>query len=199
MQYGCYETIKNGYSLLITKIFFKKARLIRFPAYIRNKKFINFNTGFTCGYQCRLECIPNSNGYGNISFGKNVRIGDFVHISSASNIQIGDNVLIASKVFITDLDHGQYCGKNTDDPKTPPSQRMLIYKDVFIGDNVWIGEGVTVLKGVRIGEGSIIGANTLVTKDVPEYVVYAGNPARIIKYYSFKESEWKTYEWIIRV
>ena len=50
-----------------------------------------------------------------------------------------------------------------------------------IEDNVWIGEGVVILPNVIIGENSIIGANTVVTKDIPDDVIAAGNPARIIK------------------
>jgi len=54
-------------------------------------------------------------------------------------------------------------------------------KAVTIGDNVWIGGSVTILPGVTIGSGVTIGAGAVVTKDVPDNVVVAGNPARIIK------------------
>ena len=53
-------------------------------------------------------------------------------------------------------------------------------QEVIIEDNVWLGYGVKVLKGVRIGKNSLIGANSVVTKDVPEGSIVAGNPARII-------------------
>ena len=51
-----------------------------------------------------------------------------------------------------------------------------------VGNDVWIGQRVIILPGVRIGDGVIIGAGAVVTKDVPDYAVVAGNPARIIKY-----------------
>ena len=54
--------------------------------------------------------------------------------------------------------------------------------EIRILDNVWIGFGVTILKVVTIGRGTIIGANSVVTKDVPEYAVVVGNPAKIKKY-----------------
>ncbi len=55
-------------------------------------------------------------------------------------------------------------------------------KPVIIGDDVWIGGRVTILPGVHIGNGAIIGAGAVVTKDVPDYAVVGGNPARVLKY-----------------
>lgn len=54
-------------------------------------------------------------------------------------------------------------------------------KPVVIGENVWIGGNVTILPGVTIGKNSVIGAGSVVTKDIPENVVAAGNPCRIIR------------------
>ena len=56
------------------------------------------------------------------------------------------------------------------------------YEKVIIGDGVWIGTSVIVLKGVKIGKGAVVAAGSVVTKDVPEYAVVAGNPARVLKY-----------------
>ena len=52
---------------------------------------------------------------------------------------------------------------------------------VVIGNNVWIGDKATILPGVTIGDGAIIAANAVVTKDVPQYSVVGGNPAKVIK------------------
>ena len=54
-------------------------------------------------------------------------------------------------------------------------------KAVTIGNSVWIGGGAIILPGVSIGDGAVIAAGAVVTKDVPAYVVVAGNPARVIK------------------
>ena len=54
-------------------------------------------------------------------------------------------------------------------------------RPIIIGNDVWIGSRVIILGGVRIGDGAIIGAGSVVTHDVPPYVVVGGNPARIIK------------------
>lgn len=53
---------------------------------------------------------------------------------------------------------------------------------IIIDDDVWIGFGAIILSGVHIGKGAIIGAGSVVTKDVPEYAIVAGNPAKIIKF-----------------
>ncbi|MDR0476125.1 MAG: CatB-related O-acetyltransferase [Treponema sp.] len=53
--------------------------------------------------------------------------------------------------------------------------------DVIIGNDVWIGNEAKILSGVRIGDGCVIGANSLVTRDIPDYAVSAGNPAKVIK------------------
>lgn len=54
-------------------------------------------------------------------------------------------------------------------------------KPVIIEENVWIGEGVKVLKGVTIGKNSVIGAGSVVTKSIPDNVIAAGNPCKVIK------------------
>lgn len=191
MQYGLYEFRKNVMSLIKTKLFFKNARLIRYPVFIRNKKNIIFSKGFTCGYNCRIESIVDEKYSGKIIFGENVKIGDYVHISAADLIEIGDNTLMASHIFISDLDHGSYSGDICDNPLSIPDHRMLKTSKVKIGKNVWVGENVTILKGVTIGDGSIIGACSLINKDVPNNSMVVGNPMRIIKYYDEKEKKWK--------
>jgi len=55
-------------------------------------------------------------------------------------------------------------------------------RPVYIGDDVWIGTRAIILPGRKIGKGAIIGAGAVVTKDVPEYAIVGGNPARVIRY-----------------
>jgi len=90
-------------------------------------------------------------------------------------IIVGDNVLIASKVYITDHDHGSI---TKEDLLIHPAQRSLV---VYIDDDVWIGEGVIILKGVTIGKGAVIGAGSVVTKSVPSYSLILGVPAKVVK------------------
>lgn len=178
-------------SLIYTKLFFRNARLIRWPFDIRNKKFISLGKNFTTGFGCRLEAIPLSNSSKYlIEIGDNVQINDYVHIGAVESVRIGNNVLLASKIYISDHNHGSYIDQNSDSPLIPPNERKIIGRPVIIDDNVWIGESACILPGVSIGKGSIVGALSVVTKSVPDYCIVAGVPAKIIKVYNFEEQKW---------
>lgn len=188
---GSFRMIRN---YIFTKIFFHQARIIRFPFDIRNRDWIKIGNNFTCGVSCRLEAHPNNTERINklLVIGDNVQINDHVHISAGSKIVIGDNVLIASKVFITDHNHGKYSGTDfQDSPESIPIKRELQFADVIIEDNVWIGEFVSILPGVVIGRGSIIGTMSVVTKSIPPFSIAVGSPARVIKEYDFISRSWK--------
>ena len=190
-RYGFYGFLRLVLSFIITKLFFKKVRLIRFPFDIRNKSNIDFGYGLTTGVGCRIEAYPqSSNNKEVLVFGKNVEINDYVHIAAGEKIIIGDNVLIASKVFISDLNHGNYKGNNQDSPLSLPNSRKLSTSPIVIKDNVWIGEGVCVMSGVTIGVGCIVGALSVVTKDVPDFSIVVGAPAKVIKVFNFDKKEW---------
>lgn len=190
-RYGILGSIKLCFSLIYTKAFFPQTRLIRLPFDIRNKKYISLGKGFTTGFGCRIEAHPlNKEKNSCIIIGENVEINDYVHIASGEEIVIENNVLIASKVFITDLNHGNYSGPLQDIPSLEPNKRKLSTKRVEIQENVWIGEGVCVLPGVTIGKGSIIGAMSLVSKNIPPNCIAVGVPARVIKSFDFQKNEW---------
>lgn len=61
-------------------------------------------------------------------------------------------------------------------------QRTDRHGQILIGNDVWIGDNVTIMSGVRIGDGAIVAAGSVVTKDVPPYAIYGGNPAKLIRY-----------------
>jgi acetyltransferase-like isoleucine patch superfamily enzyme len=108
-----------------------------------------------------------------LHIGDNVGISGAV-ISSMLSITIGNNVLIGSGALITDNDahpiHPDFRRDNT----------KILVAAILIEDDVFIGARSIILKGVTIGKGSIIGAGAVVTRNVPEYSIVAGNPAKVI-------------------
>ena len=187
-DYSFSNFIGTAFSLLITKIAYPKARLVRRPIYIRGRKGIKYDEGLTTGHSCRFDA---SREKVSLRIGKNARFGDFVHINANDSVTIGDNLLSASKVFISDASHGIYNGENQSSPEGNPSEREIITKPVVIGNNVWIGENAVVLPGSVIGDGCIIGANSVVLNGVyPSGSIIVGCPAKIVKVYNKKTKSW---------
>jgi lipopolysaccharide O-acetyltransferase len=190
-RYGVFGSLRLIMDVIHTILFFPKARLVRRPAYVRGKSLIRFGNLLTTGVGMRLDAFSEGK-LPCIVFGDNVELNDYVHIGAVNSVTIGNNVLIASKVFISDHNHGFY-GLNGrhDNPLTIPKDRELSCLSVTIEDNVWLGEFVAVLPGVTIGKGSIIGAMSVVTKDIPPYSIAVGSPAKVIKRYNFDKNIWE--------
>jgi acetyltransferase-like isoleucine patch superfamily enzyme len=191
-KYSLSESITTAYALICTKLFYKDARLIRRPFYCRGKAHLQFSEGFTTGHHCRFDLLGDKeDNFKKLIIGKNCKLGDNVHIVANEKVEIGDNCLMASKIFISDTNHGDYSNTNiASSPDIPPDDRPLYTKPVHIGNNVWIGENVCVLLGVKIGDACIIGANSVVNKDVPNNCIVAGVPAKVIKKWSTELEKW---------
>lgn len=196
MNYSFSEMIKTTYALFLTKIFYRKARLIRRPFYIRGKSDFSYGEGLTTGYNCRFD-INNENFEGRtkqnkkLMIGSNCKIGDHVHIVASEQVVMGNDCLLASKIFISDTSHGEYGDRKLmTGPETLPDSRILTTKPVLIGDRVWIGENVVILPGVTIGDGVIIGANAVVNKSIPKNTIVGGIPAKVLKVWNEDLKEW---------
>lgn len=122
----------------------------------------------------RANVISTMNTNASVIIGDNVGISGTT-ITAFNQISIGDNVRIGANCTIMDGDF------HLDDSRTSSPQPIYIMK------NVWLGANVVVLKGVTIGENTIIGMNSVVTKDIPDNVVAAGSPCRVIKPIANKE------------
>lgn len=129
-----------------------------------------------------------------------IKIGDRTFIGgstliSINEIEIGDDVMVSWGCHIVDNDaHSLKSDERKNDvinwKRGLNENKVGIYKDwsvvkskkVTIKNNVWIGFNSIILKGVTIGQGAVVAAGSVVTKDVPDYAVVAGNPAEIKKY-----------------
>ncbi|MFD0749637.1 acyltransferase [Mucilaginibacter calamicampi] len=121
-----------------------------------------------------------------LTIGSRCAIGDFCHIAAVRKVIIQDKVLIANKVYIADNTH-QFTDVNL-----PVLDQPIQYaKEVVISTGAWIGENVCIM-GASVGKNSIVGANSVVTKDIPDYCVAVGSPARIIKKFDFTTNMWQS-------
>ena len=134
----------------------------------------------------RLLIFPHD---GKISIGRDCYLGENSRIWSAASIEIGDRVSISHNVNIHDTN------AHSLDPQIRHRHFMetmatgfprentvdIVSSPIVIGNDVWIGFNSIILKGVTIGRGAIVAAGSVVTKDIPEFSIAAGNPARIVK------------------
>ena len=133
-------------------------------------------------------CTLSVTGNGKLTIGENSGFSG-VQICCVDSIKIGSNVLVGANVTIYD----------TDFHPINPYQRFFASEDSEIGckevvieDYVWVGANAIILKGVHIGKGAVIGAGSVVTCDVPELTVYAGNPAKFVKKIEMSPSQYQT-------
>lgn len=171
---------KNHYNISL----FEKV-LLKFFAYsnafwkkIYNRKKINT---YLVAKSCKsvgVNLRVNGEAKG---FGKNVTLGDNVNIN-------GCEILGGGEVSIGNYFHsGMYVKIITqnhryEEADSIPYDKVRIKKKTIIKDFVWIGQDVTIIPGITIGEGAIVGAGSVVVKDVPDYAIVGGNPAKVIKY-----------------
>ena len=124
-----------------------------------------------------------------ITIGNHCYIGYYFTILAGADVTIENNVLIASHVIITSENHSV-------DPESniPYMDQSLIVSPVVIKEGAWIGEKAIILPGVTVGKKSVIGGGSVVTKNVPDYTMVAGNPAKIIKQYNFDLHKWEKFK-----
>lgn len=119
-----------------------------------------------------VELVPQG---GSITIGNDCSLNNHVVFYGAGGITVRDGCRIATGVVIVAFNHGY------DDLTLPIRRQPITARGVVVEDEVWIGARSILLDGVTVGSGSVIGAGSVVTHDVPEYAVVAGNPARVLR------------------
>jgi maltose O-acetyltransferase len=147
-------------------------RYIRFPKTLR---YWVAKTVFNkCGKNVNVEQGADFGTGDGIVIGNNSGIGVNAHVRGP--LTIGNDVMMGPDVIILTQNH------KFDDLSIPMNKQGYQKQEVIIGNDVWIGTRVIILSGISIGNGAIIAAGSIVTKDVPDFAIVGGNPARIIKY-----------------
>lgn len=175
----------------INKYFYKKyGENVRFmkPLFIKFPQYISIGDDVTIRSGIRLEPIKEWKGKRfnpELVIKSGVTLEQNCHIVCAKKLIIESGVLISSYVFITDCEHSYV------DCRYGISKQRLIAKETIIGRDSFIGTGAKILAGVSIGKHCVIGANSVVNRDIPDFSVAAGVPAKIIKKYDEIEEKWK--------
>jgi acetyltransferase-like isoleucine patch superfamily enzyme len=161
--------------------------VIRRPMFILNGDCIEIGDQVSIWDGVRLQVVRDRPGrIPLLTIGSNTNIEQGVHIVCHNRVTIGKEVSITGCCAIVDVTHPYkdvHAGKIGD----------LIADDdctVEIGDGAFLGYGAVILPNVRVGKRAVIGANSVVTHDVPDFSVAAGNPAKVIRVYSEKLQQW---------
>lgn len=162
-----------------------------------------------------FQCIK----YRNVILGKIGKNNHFdKHTRIESTARIGDYNYFSFRVMIGNAIIGNYCSIGPD-AKIGQSQHSIDYyttsqiiskknigftmikNSTIVGNDVWIGANAVVMQGVKIGNGAVVGANAVVTKDIPDYSIAVGVPAKVIRLRlsnedieKIKKTEWWKYD-----
>lgn len=145
-------------------------------AVIEKAENIKIGKGFGVSPGCKIYCQDAESG-SFLSIGYNVLLnhGVMINADCGGTILIGNNVLIGPNVVIRAADH------IFADANRAISLQGHRKGTIEIGEDVWLGANVVVLPGISIGKGCVVGAGSVVTKNLPDYTVAVGVPARAIK------------------
>jgi len=141
-----------------------------------SKDKVTLGNNVRIGAYSQVIAATSFNNIGaHIRIGNNVGIGEFAYLGGGGGLDIGDDCIV-----------GQYFSCHPENHLFGNTEELIRLqgisrKGIIIGSNCWIGAKVTVLDGVRIGAHCVIAAGAVVTKDMPDYAVIGGVPAKVIK------------------
>lgn len=163
------------------------------------KKIAQFNQATSDDEQNRLiqTIIPNSEDSIHIEAPFHCDYGDHIHLGNnfyanydcimldVNHISIGNNVLLGPRVSLYTAGHPLSSAVR--------NSGLEFGKSITIGDNAWVGGNTIINPGVKIGCNTVIGSGSVVTKDIPDNVIAAGNPCRVIRKITEQdELNWQT-------
>ena len=170
---------RNTYAFLYKKNFAcigKKSYFFK-PIYLSGTEYIHIGNGVAVWHNARVELIEawNEQEFApQLVIGDSVHIGQDLHLTCAQSIVIEKDVVCTARVTITDISHITSNGVKS------ILEQGIETKPVKICEGAFIGVNATILPGVTIGKHAVVGSNSVVTKDVPDYAIVAGTPARLI-------------------
>lgn len=133
------------------------------------------------------DCIRD--GLPRLKIGETVLIGRRAVVSTGGHLEIGSFTILAPDVIVADADHVY---KN---PMLPYLQQGATSgRTLIVEENCWLGMQVKVLGNLTIGRGSVVAAGSLVRESLPPFVVAAGTPARMVKFFDFAQNVWRKVE-----
>ena len=183
--------LRSAFCQLKTVIFLKPRLLnlgthttIIWPWRIDGPRNIQVGSGTFIQRGSWLYALPADQSITKLKIGDNCVFGYNNYIASVESVVIGDNVLTANNVFISDNTHSY-----SDINRPIIEQPITFCRSVEVGDGSWLGENVCILSA-NIGRNSVVGANSVVTRDVPDYCVAVGSPAVVVKHFNHATSTW---------
>lgn len=156
------------------------------PFSINGAKFMTIGSNVYIKSNSWLLAIDNqeNSNTDKLTIGAKTYIGRNVHIVALKGVHISKNVLISDNVYLADNYH------NFENGNIPyKNQGVGFKKEVLVGEGSWLGENVCVISS-QIGKQCIIGANSVVTKDIPDYSMAVGSPAKVIKKFDQTTNSW---------
>ena len=139
---------------------------------------------FSIGNNSTIEDFATvNNGVGDVFIGDRTRIG--LGCTIIGPVKIGNDIMLAQNIVLSGLNHSY------EDLSLPISTQGITTSLIEVDDETWIGANSVIVAGIKIGKHCVIAGGSVVTKNVPDYSIVGGNPARILKQYNSETTKWE--------